>query len=53
MWQERTGIPIKEYNILVASEDRAPPQVFTGNPVNHVAALRKAILNYQRQQVTV
>ncbi len=53
MWQERTGIPIKEYNILVASEDRATPQVFTGNPVNHVVALRKAILNYQRQQVTV
>ena len=53
MWQERTGIPIQEYNILVAAEDRSTSQVFTGKPVDYVPKLRKAILNYQRKNVTV
>tara|TARA_Y100001938_G_scaffold149904_1_gene238597 strand:- start:46 stop:720 length:675 start_codon:yes stop_codon:yes gene_type:complete len=52
MWQERTGEAIKEYNILVASEDRTTPQVFTGRPIDYVSNLRKAILNYQREHVT-
>lgn len=53
MWQERTGEPIREYNILLAAEDRTTPQVFTGNPVNHVEKLRKTILKYQRHHAAV
>lgn len=53
MWQERTGTPILEYNILIAAEDRTTPQVFTGKPMDYVPKLRKAILNYQRENATV
>ncbi len=46
MWHERTKTPIDEFNIIVASENGMPCQVFTGNPVKYVPKLYKAVNNY-------
>jgi len=52
MWHERTGEVINEYKILVASEDSTTPQVFSGNPIDHVPNLHKAIVKYKRETCT-
>ena len=46
MWHERTKVPIHEFNIIVASENGTPCQVFTGNPVKYVPKLYRTIKNY-------
>ena len=46
MWHERTKTPIHEFNIIVASENGTPCEVFTGNPVKYVPKLYRAIKNY-------
>lgn len=46
MWHERTKTPIREFNIIVGSENGQPCQVFTGNPVKYVPKLYQAIKNY-------
>ena len=46
MWHERTKTPIHEFNIIVASENGAPCEVFSGNPVKYVPKLYRTIKNY-------
>ena len=46
MWHERTGMPIHEFNIMVASENGTPCEVFTGDPVKYVPKLYRTIKNY-------
>ena len=40
--QERTGIPIKNFAILVSTEEGIT-QVFEGNPIAHVPSLLETI----------
>ena len=44
-WQERTGQPVDQIVILIASEDGAN-QVFRSTPQLHTEALLKAIKKY-------
>lgn len=46
MYQERTGIVVKNYAILIACEDGIK-QVFQGNPINHVKNLKGLINKYK------
>lgn len=46
MWQERTGIPIDEFNIIISSENGTPCEVFSGNPKKYVRKLYHTIKNY-------
>jgi hypothetical protein len=48
MFQERTGIIINNFVILIACEDGLF-QVFEGNPINYVKKLHKAIKEYKEQ----
>ena len=50
-WQERTGIVIDNFVILVSCEN-GDVQVFEGNPVNYVPMLLEAIEKYH-EEVTV
>ena len=44
-WQERTGIPVDNFVILLTTDDGIT-QVFEGNPMNHVKKLLSVIENY-------
>ena len=46
MWHERTGTPIKQFNIIVSSEKGTPCEVFTGNPIDYVPRLYEVIKKY-------
>ena len=48
MYQERTGIIIDNFAILIACEDGLR-QVFQDKPINYVKKLRKAIVTYRNQ----
>lgn len=48
MFQERTGIIINNFVILIACEDGLF-QVFEGNPIHYVKKLHKAIKEYKEQ----
>lgn len=48
MYQERTGIIIENFVILIACEDGLS-QVFEGNPINYVKKLKKAINRYREE----
>jgi genome maintenance exonuclease 1 len=46
MFQERTGIIVENYAILIACEDGIK-QVFQGKPINHVRSLKTLINKYR------
>tara|TARA_R100000008_G_scaffold21873_1_gene11571 strand:- start:2113 stop:2811 length:699 start_codon:yes stop_codon:yes gene_type:complete len=46
MWQERTKVPINEFNVIVASENGVPCEVFTGKTFKYVPKLYQAIKKY-------
>lgn len=46
MWQERTGVAIDNFAILVSCED-GEVQVFEGNPLQYVRSLKECIDDYQ------
>lgn len=48
MFQERTGIIVNNYAILIACEDGIK-QVFQGNPLKHVKTLKSTIKKYREQ----
>jgi genome maintenance exonuclease 1 len=48
MYQERTGIIINNFVILIACEDGLF-QVFEGNPIKYVKKLKKAINEYRKE----
>lgn len=52
MWKEMTGQTIDQIVILISSEDGTTQEI-VDNPVNHVAALRKTILDFKHQSVGV
>ena len=49
MWHERTGVPIREFNIIVANENGTACQVFSGNPTKYVPSLYKMIKKYHEK----
>ena len=49
MWHERTGTPVREFHIIVASENGLPCKVFSGNPIDYVPRLHEVIQNYNAQ----
>ena len=49
MWHERTGTPVREFHIMVSSENGMPCKVFSGNPINYVPQLYEAIQKYNNQ----
>jgi len=53
MWHERTGIPIKEFNIIVSSENGTPCKVFTGDPIKYVPKLYETITKYHEKNPTL
>jgi hypothetical protein len=48
MFQERTGIIIDNFAILIACEDGIK-QVFQGNPINYVKGLKEIITDYKEE----
>lgn len=48
MYQERTGVIIENFVILIACEDGLF-QVFEDNPIKYVKKLKKAIIHYREQ----
>lgn len=46
MFQERTGIPVKQIVIAIAVEDSSEPQIFIKRPINFVELLKETIDNY-------
>ena len=46
MFQERTGIPVKQIVIAISVADEPEPQVFVENPMNHVPKLKEIIDTY-------
>lgn len=53
MWHERTGTPIKEFNIIISSENGTPCEVFTGNPITYVPKLYETITKYHEKNPTL
>jgi len=47
MFQERTGIIVENYAILISCEDGLK-QVFEGKPINHVKKLKQTIEKYRK-----
>ena len=52
MWHERTGTPIREFNIIVSSENGKPCEVFSGNPIKYVPRLYEVIKDYDEEWLT-
>lgn len=48
MWQERTGMKIKDIKILISTE-YGTIQVFEEKVIDHVPRLREVIMNYRRE----
>jgi hypothetical protein len=47
MFQERTGIIVENYAILISCEDGLK-QVFEGKPINYVKKLKQTIEKYRK-----
>lgn len=48
MWKERTGVPIKKLVIMISAEDGGV-QIFEGDPIEYVPALKDCIKKYEEQ----
>ena len=46
MWHERCGVPIDKFNVIIASENGNPCEVFSGKPFKYVPKLYKVIKKY-------
>ena len=52
MWQERTGIAIDNFAILISCED-GKVQVFEGNPLQYVSLLKDYIDEYNKHHASL